>query len=116
MITKQKAIVTTIDWFTKLSIVVLMYFAVYQNIWVAKNLIYFLNFLVGLSTLYVLFAKDEAKEDYKKNKNRTYIPGIETFYLWVMILSFAAMGWFGSAFIWFTNWAAITSFVKEQIQ
>lgn len=112
MITNTKKIINTIiDWFAKAFALVVIYLAIFQDVWIAQNFVYFLNFLILLSTLFVIFARDEAKEYFKLQNEKTYFSSvILTLYYWVVILSFVSMGWLGSSFLWFMNYAGVISF------
>ena len=112
MITKKRKIFNTlIDWSSKLFALTLIYLGAFQDVWVAKNFIYFINFLILLTVFVIIFARDDAREIYEARKESVFFPIVNKFYLWTCILAFVAMGWFGSAFIWFMHLAAISSFI-----
>ncbi len=109
---KNKKLLNTIsDTFGKLIVLGLVYLGVFQDVWIAKNFLYFINFLTLIVALFILFAKEEAIELYKVRES--YIKWSNDFYAWIVILSYISMAWFGSAFIWFLTWATTTSIKKE---
>lgn len=111
----KKFLTTLHDIFGKLVVLVLIFLGVFQDIWVAKNLLYFLNFLVTLLGVFVFVCKNDAIKLFEENKKSTYFDKIplNSIYYWIVILSYASMGWFISSFIWFLTWAGIQSLKKD---
>lgn len=111
MITKTKKIINTaIDFLSKIFSLTVIYFAVFQNVWVAQNFVYFLNFLIVIATLFFIFCRDEAQEYIEKQNQKILFPNLNFIYHWIVILSFISMGWLISSFLWFTFYAAVISF------
>jgi hypothetical protein len=115
MITKKRKIFnTTVDWFSKSIVLILIYLGAFQDFWIAKNFIYFINFLILLTVFVIIFANEDLKNIYQTQKEKVYFPVTHNFYKWICILAFVSMGWFGSAFIWFMYLIAIESFINSK--
>jgi hypothetical protein len=109
---KNKKLLNTVsDIFGKAIVLTLVYLGVFQDVWMAKNFLYFINFLNLVVATFIFISKEEAIELYRFRDS--HIKWSNGFYAWVVILSYISMAWFGSAFIWFVTWAAFNSIKKE---
>jgi hypothetical protein len=102
-----------IEIFSKLITIILIFFAVFYNIWVIQNIVYCINFLVLLNGLHIIFCRDDAKSFYKNSQNLISSKIVYNAYTWIVILMFGSMAWFGSAFVWFLTWSAKETFLAE---
>jgi hypothetical protein len=109
---KNKKLLNTIsDIFGKAIVLTLVYLGVFQDVWMAKNFLYFINFLYLIIAMFIFISKEEAIELYRVRDS--YVKLSNSFYAWIVILSYISMAWFGSAFIWFLTWVAFSSIKKE---